>query len=417
MKYTFCLTAVLCLYLSEPRAQHTRALSVGDSVPAIRLKHIINAPFHSARLADWKDKLLILDFWATWCVACVRNIPKLDSLQRTCAGRLQILLVNTKSTHDSEDKIKGLLSNLQNNEGHPIHIPIVTQDSILDNLFPHKLIPHYVWLKNNKVLAITNAEEITASNIEKLFLGSQLTLVTKKDLLDFDTNKPLLFNLSKNDKRLVYSNAFFSGYIAGLSSKQGEVWDTVVRRCYGINRSILNLYQFASGLYENQLLVSSSKVGAPDLPVDPNKESWKAAHLFSYEITLPANIADSARRLLMIRDLNHYLELNAHFETRTVPCLVIKGQAKEIRNPETGTFHGTVAQLVHLFNSNAKNGYATAKTTVIDESTGDKAIKLSVPNNCWLSISALQQAIESNGLAIELAERPVSFLVIANPAK
>ena len=34
------------------------------------------------RLADYRGKIIVLDFWATWCQPCVRSLPKLDVLAR-----------------------------------------------------------------------------------------------------------------------------------------------------------------------------------------------------------------------------------------------------------------------------------------------------------------------------------------------
>src|SRR3977135_207668 len=54
-----------------------KSLSVGDKVPEIEFQ-MLNYSSPVAKLSDFKGKLLLLDFWATWCGPCIGSFPKLD---------------------------------------------------------------------------------------------------------------------------------------------------------------------------------------------------------------------------------------------------------------------------------------------------------------------------------------------------
>ena len=47
------------------------------------------------RLADFKGRVVVLNFWATWCAPCVREMPSLDRLQAALEDRdLAVLAVS-----------------------------------------------------------------------------------------------------------------------------------------------------------------------------------------------------------------------------------------------------------------------------------------------------------------------------------
>jgi thiol-disulfide isomerase/thioredoxin len=50
---------------------------------------------HAVRLADFKGRVVLLNFWATWCAPCIREMPSLDRLQAALKARgLSVLAVS-----------------------------------------------------------------------------------------------------------------------------------------------------------------------------------------------------------------------------------------------------------------------------------------------------------------------------------
>ncbi len=48
------------------------------------------------KLSDYEGKVVVVNFWASWCGYCREEFPYLDRLQRAAADRLQVVSVNTE---------------------------------------------------------------------------------------------------------------------------------------------------------------------------------------------------------------------------------------------------------------------------------------------------------------------------------
>ncbi|PYN34002.1 MAG: hypothetical protein DME01_16845 [Candidatus Rokuibacteriota bacterium] len=64
-------------------------LKEGQQAPAFTLATL---PSGSASLADHRDKLVVLNFWATWCHPCALEMPSLEALWRRYQARGLVVL-------------------------------------------------------------------------------------------------------------------------------------------------------------------------------------------------------------------------------------------------------------------------------------------------------------------------------------
>ena len=101
----FIAAQLLCLFPSFTAAQDQqptiRFVRNPDPAPEFKLTGLDGKP---VTLADSKGKVILLNFWATWCGPCRAEIPDLVELQDKYKERLQILGLVVDD--DDEDAIK-----------------------------------------------------------------------------------------------------------------------------------------------------------------------------------------------------------------------------------------------------------------------------------------------------------------------
>jgi len=67
-----------------PEAEPIRFVKNPDTAPAFQLNDLEGKP---VSLAEAKGKVVLLNFWATWCGPCLEEIPLLMTLRRAQAAR------------------------------------------------------------------------------------------------------------------------------------------------------------------------------------------------------------------------------------------------------------------------------------------------------------------------------------------
>ncbi len=318
----------------------SKELTIGDKCPDVVLTRILNYKSSATNLFNFKNKLIILDFWATWCSPCIARFPKIDSLQKMYGNLIQILPV----TSQDEKVVAPLIKNLKILKN--VSLPIVVNDIELHKLFNPHFLPHYVWIDQDGIIqAITYAEDVNSKNIQELLKNRKISLRIKdKKKLDFNMNLGLFTgeqpntNLKAEDYGIVYKNSnavhscIITKYIDGLPSySNGGEFNGSIRKTngnnnlatlimvayapngeraldfYAMNRIVLNV---KDTLRYTHFFNKELKFGTVEY------YNWAGENIYCYESLTSKKIDDETKKKIMQDDLKKAFGVTATREMR-----------------------------------------------------------------------------------------------------
>ena len=92
-------------------------------------------------LSDYKGKIVILDFWATWCGPCKASFPAMKKALNKYEKEVKILFVNSKET--AKDKLQAVKDLMEKND-YPFHVLMDIKNEVFESygisLLPTKVI-------------------------------------------------------------------------------------------------------------------------------------------------------------------------------------------------------------------------------------------------------------------------------------
>ena len=185
--------------------------AVGKIVEKIAIDKVIDSRTPFQTLGDFKGKITILEFWATWCGPCIFSMEHLQKLKGIYKDKINIVAIS----NEGEDKVRGFLKT------HNLpFLFVVDTTKRLNDYFPKQTIPHTILLdKNLKVLAITYPQNITEEVIDLALDGKESSLFLKKYEI-YENNKEYFYpNDSLTDTKFQLLDA-----ISSLPFGRLEVW-------------------------------------------------------------------------------------------------------------------------------------------------------------------------------------------------
>jgi thiol-disulfide isomerase/thioredoxin len=168
------LGGVVLLYAEQARCQPLKevpkdALKAGDPAPRLVFQSVLQGPQPAE--VNWQrlaGKVVILDFWGTWCAPCVAGIPHLNALIAKYGDQpVQFVAVG----HENAKKVAWFL------EKHPINawIALDLDLSVYRSYFAFG-IPHAVIVDGKGIVAaVLNPSDLTEAVLDDVLAGHRPT--------------------------------------------------------------------------------------------------------------------------------------------------------------------------------------------------------------------------------------------------
>ena len=377
----------------------TAQVKNGEKVPNIEFKQILNTKIKSASLNQLKGKIVLIEYWATWCSPCVSAMPHLQELQKKFKNELQIVTVS----RETDKRIKLFLKTMPSNLWFAID-----NGTKLDSLFPHRTIPHSVLIDaDGTLIAVTSPDQITAEVITKLIKKEKVNLMPKVDNLSKDFVKDYFFAADTVKSRLIIQPEIKGG--PGMLRKHLSDPVFAGRRLTMVNIPLEAMYRVAYGdLAYGRTIDETGK----------SKENKKEMLCLDLITPTPEELLPTLRKELLKR-----FELQAKIKYVVKPVYVLKladkhkvdalSKSDKSSNGNygggSGTFSGDGVVFADL--ADYLESFAIVNRPVVDE-TGIKTnfnIQLVYQAE---NPATLTKALNDIGLKLEEAERSISMLVL-----
>lgn len=405
--------------ITYAQTTNIQPLTIGDTLPPdIVLENVINSPASKIHLNQLKNDLVVLDFFATWCKSCLSYLPKLDSL-RGQPG-IKTLIVS----YEPEKKITDFLK--KRKDWIKPQSPIICSDTLLESLFPHRSLPHYVVIYKNKVRAITYPYHITLAALNSIKTDENFKLPFKWDNLDFDREKRLLVNDNGGSADLLLLQSSLIKSLPGLSGKAGIVEENEnnLTREYFINYPLIDLLAvvFPEAATNRVLLKVKDSIKFYQLQ---DLGIWSPDHVYSYEIIYQKDVPSSKRKNKILSDLKIFFGLNCYYDTVMKDCWVLRQMGAGIKQSKKKT---TEVSLLgkHVFPREMINAPLSTLTEalnyqipgrqlnpiVLDETGFNGTTDLKLPIKDLTDFATLTKLLAAYNISLTNEKRPVRLLVI-----
>lgn len=374
IKITGSFTKIILQPIGDPFRDSNpkfEALKIGEKVPDFEFA-IKNYHSPTAKISDFKGKLLILDFWTTRCASCIYSFPKMEKLQKQYGDKIQVILVNVR---ESEAEIKSQLKNRRNPIPELESIPSVVSNLAMTQLFPHRFDGNYYWIDPEGILCLASPLYYNHHDekINDVINGQEITFLDQGEFYG-KGNKSLNQLISENSNQHMVLGSLFTHALrehvplGGRVTGEIDSASSTLRNTY-INQSVLKSYYYAlndfikeewktrvygpnrgPSSYLDAFSMQVKDSSLYDYRLIPNEKLTDINRIksdFCYEQVLPLNITKEQADKIWREDIDRYFGLK-YGTTFTIDEVMVPGYIIKRINYDPVTEKEIRKKLKHL---------------------------------------------------------------------
>jgi peroxiredoxin len=305
---------------------------VGKPMPDFTLENIHYHKTTTAQLKDFRGKWLILDFWSSGCLPCMKSWPKMNRIQEKFKDSLWVMLVGCAD----RDEKKGNWNNMSAlislhdrlREKQKLNLAAAYDQENLWKRWEVTSVPHiYIIDPNGIVKHITSGTDLTEEKIQQLLNGGTPEF-KRKDLTYWDPNEILRMDSSSILYTSILSKFQKSQQFFLPTVKQSAQPDWYFKGFFCSGASLKHLYNYAYIGVHHVELDRSLKADWYPFPVLEVKDSADFVYdknggeigRYNYAIRVPNDKQTAENLMKLIQDdLKKYFGYNVSIEKRKMP--------------------------------------------------------------------------------------------------
>lgn len=306
----FCISCSIELF-----GQNLRA---GERFPFVEFDSIFGIGKSKFTIPNDEGKFIVLDFWSTACSSCIMGISKIDSIEKSLLGKVQIIPINDQGLSTQEVQAFWQSNKILKNTSRG---SLVDYRNEIRKLIPRNGVPYFVFIdKSGRYRGSGGYEYFHSDVLNRMLTDSTFNIGTLPPKKFYQVGERLFkddFSWNSNNSQTVWFKfgSYLEHYHHGVFDFR--ITNKSQRVVQFLNLTIKDMYNYCFrilGYKPNEF-----KINIPDSLFEFRKSEqflfrgdWDLKNRYTAEFKFRWFETDDvvAKTILETLDLNFFLETN-----------------------------------------------------------------------------------------------------------